>query len=177
MLRKFAIGLLAVLASSCGSSGSSTSPTPTIAQVGGVWKGTERVTAVTTSECIGQTLSAAGIVGTSGTGTFQVTQSGATLNAVATSDSDGGTTNYTGTAGANSMALNFTSCNLCNVTNARCSSGALRDLIVQADSINATVTGNSMSGTEATTYNVVVAGTSIGAGLLVVNATFAATKQ
>jgi hypothetical protein len=50
--------MLALILAGCGSggAGSSTSPTPTIAQVGGVWKGTERVTAVTTSECIGQTL-------------------------------------------------------------------------------------------------------------------------
>lgn len=176
-MRRLVLVAVVTCLAACGGS-SSTAPTaPTIAQVGGVWEGRETITSVSTTECAGQALAAAGVVGSSAAGSLQITQTGSALTAVETGTSSGGTTNYTGTAGASSIVLNFTTCNLCAIANLRCLSGVLRDVVPQADSINATVTGNSMSGTEATTYNVFVAGTSVNAGVLTVNGSFAATKQ
>jgi hypothetical protein len=178
MLRKFAIGLLAVLTSSCGSGGgSSTAPTPTIAQVAGVWRVTARATNITTSECVGATLAANGFIGTTSNSTAQITQSGANLTVIATDVATGAVTNYTGSAGASTIALNFQSCTLCVIQRLQCSNGSLRDLTPQADAVTATVSGSSFSGTEAQTYYVTVSGSWVAAGVLVVNASVSGTKQ
>jgi hypothetical protein len=164
----------------CGSSGGSTAtaPTPpTIVQVGGGWQVTNAFTSITQAECVGQTLVAGGAIGTGDTGSAQFTQNGSSLTAVYTSNTSGAVRNYSGTASSDTIALNFTGCNLCNVANFPCSNGELRDLVVQSDAVNATVSGNTMSGIEAETYNVFVAGTNISAGLLLISARFSASKQ
>jgi hypothetical protein len=113
-------------ASACGSSGG-TSASPVIAQVPGVWRISSRVTSVTTAECVGATLATSGVVGSTSNLTAQISQSGANLTVVGTDTDTGAVTNYTGTAGASTVALNFQSCTLC-AFRVVCSNGAVRDV-------------------------------------------------
>lgn len=171
------VALCAAL-SGCGGSGSATSPTAAIAQVAGTWRASARLTQVSTTECVGQTLAAAGALGATNASTFQIPQSGNGLTAVINDSASGGTIRYTGTADANSMTLNFQSCDLCAVRNLVCPTGEARDLEVQSETIQAAVAGNTTAtGTDVQTFNVLVAGTRTPAGTLVVNAAFTATKQ
>jgi hypothetical protein len=179
-MRGLVVVAVATCFAACGSSGGSspTAPTqPTITQVGGVWQVTNAFTAITQSECVGQTMVAMGAIGTGDTGSAQFSQNGSSLTAVYTSNTNGAARSYSGTAGSNTITLNFTGCNLCNVVNFQCANGELRDLVLQADGINATVSGNTMSGIEAEVYNVFLAGTTTSAGILFISARVSASKQ
>lgn len=107
---------------------------------------------------------------------MQVSQTGSSLTATFTSNTDGSSNAYQGTAGASSIALNETSCSACNIVGATCSTGARRDFRLQTGGISATVSGNSATGTGAETYNIFVAGTNTTVGVLVINSSFRATK-
>ena len=165
--------LLAAPTWACG--GSPTSPSSQVAQVGGVWGVTSRVTSVTGGECLASIFQL--LVGAADTGTMQITQSGSSLTAISTSDSDGSSTSYTGTAGASSVALNETSCSACNLIGATCPSGAQRDYRLQTGGVNATINGSTATGTAAESYNVFVAGTNSAVGTLIINSSFSANKR
>jgi hypothetical protein len=166
--------ILACLAVSCGSS--SDAPTsPSIAQVAGVWRGTSRVSSVSGGECFATTFQS--LVGGSTTASAAVTQSGSALNVTITDPSTGANCVYTGTAGASAIQLTVVSCSASDSIGAHCASGALRDIRLQTASINATVSGTSMTGTEAETFNVNVGGTSTAVGTLTLTSAFAVTRQ
>lgn len=173
--RVLAIAVLpAILAMGCGDD-SPSSPTPTTVQVAGVWTFNDTVTSVTGGECFASVFQAA--VGTRGTGTAQIQQSGASLTATITDDATGGSCSYTGTAGTNTIALNVVSCTASDLLGASCpGTGALRNVRLQTGSLNGTVTGSSVSGTEAQTYNVTTAA-GTGVGTLTMNGTFTATRR
>ena len=163
---------LALVTAGCGSS----SPTaPTIAQVAGVWRGTTRVSSVSGGECFATAFQAA--VGSVTTASAAVTQSGSTLNVTITDPSSGASCTFTGTAGETAIQLTVTGCTASDSIGARCPNGAVRDIRLQTASINATVNGNTMTGTEGETYNVNVGGTSSPVGTLTVTSTFSVTKQ
>jgi hypothetical protein len=168
---------LALALASCGGGGSPSSPTPTIAQIAGVWRVSSRVTTVSATECVGSTLAAGGFIGTVSNSTAQISQTGATVNVTASDNASGSTTRYNGTVGESSVALTWQSCDLCVIRNLQCPGGALRDITPQADSIQAAISGSTMNGTEAVTYNVTVSGSGAPAGLLIINGAFSATKQ
>lgn len=173
----FATALCVLLfTTSCGS-GSPSSPTPTIAQIAGVWRVTVRATSISSTECVGQLLNAAGGVGSTDNRVAQISQTGSNVNATITENDTGAATTYSGTVGASTLALTYQSCNLCVVRNFQCAAGVLRDVTPQADSVNANVAGNTMTGTEAVTYTVTVSSTGAAAGLLIINYGFSATKQ
>jgi hypothetical protein len=159
-----------LLAAACG--GSATSPSETTAQVAGVWRATARLNNVSGGECVGPLLS----TGNTSTATIQISQAGPNLNATVTDTSTGATSRYSGTVGANTLTLNWQSCDLC-VVRVQCPNGAIRDVSIQTDSITATVNGSTASGTEAETYNVLSATSGANVGLLVLNSSFTATKQ
>ena len=170
----FALGLS--LPSCGGSKGSPTAPTPSIAQVAGVWSVVNTVSAVTGGECFAALFQTT--IGGVTRGTMQVTQSGASVTATFTSDSTGASCSYQGTAGGSSIALNLVSCTASDIFAAFCpNSTARRDVRLQTGGINATVSGSSANGTGAETYNVFVAGTNSGVGALIVNSTFSATRR
>ena len=167
--------LVSGICSACsGGDKSPTTPTPVIAHVAGVWGFTLTVTAVTGGECFASTFQA--LVGERGSGTLQIQQSGSTLSATSTNDSTGSSCTYTGTAGANSLALNVTSCTASDILGARCTDGQTRNVRLLTGGVNATVSGASASGTEAETYNITDS-IERGVGTLVVNYSFSATKQ
>jgi hypothetical protein len=167
---------LLLFTTSCGS-GSPSSPTPTIAQIAGVWRVTARATSVSSSECVGQLLNAGGLVGSVSNGVAQIAQTGSAVNVTITENDTGAATTYSGTIGASTLALTYQSCNLCVIRNIQCAPGIVRDITPQADSVNASVAGSTMTGTEAATYNVTASNTGAAAGLLVINSSFSATKQ
>ena len=125
------VGLALCITAACGDGNSSpTAPTPTtptpppapqIVQVAGVWGYTVTLTGVTGGGCLGAALIP--LIGTTSTGTMQVTQQGSSLEAIATLDSDGTATRYTGTAGSSSIALNAVSWDVGSITGLFCLSG------------------------------------------------------
>jgi hypothetical protein len=157
----------------CGSS----SPTaPSNVQVAGVWSATDRFGSATGGDCVGPTLTAIDN-GTFQAYSVQISQNGSALTAIVTSNSNGVTTNYSGTAGESSITLNATFSTAATVFGVHCLNGALRDINLTNSTITATMNGNSGSGTNAASYNVFAAGTTTGVGILTINSTFSMTKQ
>lgn len=178
MQRLVGIVTAAFFLASCGGGSSSgpTAPTPTTVQVAGVWSVTETITSMSGGECFAAVFQS--LVGTVSRGTMQVSQSGASLTATFTYDSSGASCSYQGTAGASSIALNLVSCTASDILGATCpNSTARRDLRVQTGGINATVNGNTATGTSAETYNVLVANTGSAVGTLIGNSSFTATRR
>jgi hypothetical protein len=176
MRRRIVIALNLLFLVGCSGSDSPTKPTPTTAQVAGVWSVTETVTSVNGGECFAAIFQST--VGSASRGTMQVSQSGASLTATFTSDSTGGSCSYQGTAGSSSIALNLVSCTASDAIGATCpNSTARRDVRLQTGGINATVNGNTATGTSAETYNVLVSGTGTAVATLTSNASFTATRR
>jgi len=74
-MNRFVVAALPVLSAGCGSS----SPTaPSVAQVAGVWRGTDRLTAASGGECFAATFQ--GTIGTTDNVTAAITQTGSNLN-------------------------------------------------------------------------------------------------
>ena len=169
--------LVAIVAvSACGSDSSSVAPTPTIAQIAGVWRGTARTASTSGGECFAATF--ASTVGGSGPITVAVSQSGASVGATVTSDANGGNYTYSGSVGQSAISLTGSSCSACNFIGAHCpSSTATRDIKLQTLSVSGTVSGSVMTGTQSETYNVFVAGTTTAVGTLVLSSTFTVTRQ
>ena len=182
MLRRsrWLLVVLSLVAVNCG--GSPTAPTtPTIAQVGGVWTGTGTRAGVTGGECVGNLFQ--GFVGTVSALTATVTQTGSTLTATVTSPDTGLSCSYSGTAGSNTVVLNLTTCQVDTALNIECGGGVLRHIQLVAGSVTGTVSGNTMSGTTAETWNVFTEGLlpgsllgAVGVGVLTLNGTFQMTR-
>jgi hypothetical protein len=147
-----------------------TTPTPTPVNVAGLWTGTTQLTSATGGDCVGTLY--AGQVGTTSTYAVQVTQSGSSITARATSTTTGQYTDYTGTAGSSSVSLNWTYATAGVMTGFRCSNGQLRDLRLQTSTITADIYGNSGTGTAAESWNVYINGTQTGAGSMILSSTF-----
>ena len=174
------VGLALYITAACGGGNSSpTAPTPPpapqIVQVAGVWGYTVTLTGVTGGGCLGAALIP--LIGTTSTGTMQVTQQGSSLEAIATLDSDGTATRYTGTAGSSSIALNAVFWDVGSITGLFCLSGEGRDIHLVSEGINGTVNGSTVTGTVAVTANVVESGTGNAAGILTLNSSFVATRR
>lgn len=179
-MSRLAFLILIVGVSACSGGGGSHTPTapspPPPVQVAGVWSLSETITAITGGECFASALQSA--VNTGGTGTLQITQTGGSLTARATDDSNGASCDYTGTAGSSSWALNTTTCTASDVIGAMCPNGARRDIRLQTGGYNAsTVTTTSASGTGAQTFNVFVANTQNAVGTLTISSRFTATRR
>lgn len=166
--------VLACATVACGNDKSPVGPTGhNVVDVAGVWRYTATLTSVSGGECVGALIQST--IGSRDTGTMSVTQSGANLTATLRSDSDGSACNYTGTAGSNSISLGWTGCDLGAFTGIRCSNGTTRDMRMQTNSINATISGRTATGTESESWNVTTSfGT--GVGLMTVTSSFTATK-
>jgi hypothetical protein len=176
-----AIILIAVLEmSGCG--GSSSAPSapsaPSIVNVAGLWTASVKITSIVGGECVGVTQQALSLFAPPLPYTLQVTQNGASLTAIATSTVTGNSTNFSGTAGAASIALNATSSTNAFTFGYLCSNLQRRDTQLTAAAINATITGNSGSGTYADTTNVYLPGTQTGVtgGIMTTNAGFTMTR-
>lgn len=174
MFRRLILGALALASVACGSD-SPTAPTPP-AQLAGVWRGTLTETSVTGGECLGPLFLAG--VGASAPVSVAFTQSGGNVSAIATLTNTGGNYTYTGSVGQSALTMNGSTCSICNVVGAACpGSTARRDLKIQTFALNGTVTGNTLTGTDSETYNVVPAGGTTPVGALTFNYSFTLTRQ
>ena len=169
-MRRLTLILVFTVVSACGSD----PPTaPSTVQVAGLWSGTSQITSVSGGECVGTLLQAA--VGSPSTVTAAITQTGANLTATVTSQSDGTTCTYSGTAGSSSVSFNLTSCQVGSFR-VGCSNGAIRNISLFAGTLSASAGGNSLSGTSASSWNVA---TTLGGavGVMTVNGSFSVTRQ
>lgn len=172
-MKRFAwLALYGLVCAGCG--GSNTSPSQP-AQVAGTWHGTVTLTSFTGGECLASVFQSA--VGASGSFTATLTQSGTSVTASVANDSTGGACTYTGSINGNALVLNTTGCQQGDVLGARCPGGALRDILLQSETINATVNGNSLSGTAAETDNIVISGTTILVGTFAGTSAVTAVRQ
>lgn len=172
-MKHIVVFLFAALAAGCGND-SPTGPTgQSVVDAAGVWQYTARLSSVAGGECVGADFQAA--IGQILTGTLSVTQNGANLTATSRDNATGSSCQYTGTAGRNSIALGWTSCDIGNLS-WNCANGARRDLFMITNSVNATINGRSASGTQAESYNVVVGGIGTQVGVLTLNASFTASR-
>lgn len=168
----FALAFLPLAA--CGSSTPS-SPTPTEAQIAGVWGGNETLTSASGGECVGAYYLAN--LGATSPVTASIQQTASNLTATVTDPGTGASCTYSGSVGTSTVTMNLTSCTLGVFSRFVCANGALRDYQIQTGSFSGTVSGTTITGTAATTYNVYISGTNIGVGPLVVNASARLTKQ
>ncbi len=169
-----------VLAVSCVSACAGDSPSgPSLsqaAQVAGLWRGTATTTSISGGECFASVFQ--GFVGGSGPISMTLTQNGANVTATVPGADNSSNYTYAGTVGASSLTLSSTACSACDAIGAQCpTGGALRDVKIQSSNITATVNGNTLSGTEVETYNVLVAGTTSSLGTLTITDTFSLTRQ
>jgi hypothetical protein len=172
-MKRSLVLMLLLVAAGCGGN-SSTSPSS--AQVGGVWRGTSVISASGGGECLASTFQS--LIGSSSVVTASVTQSGSALSATVTAASGGGNCNYTGSVGQSAVVLNATGCSASDIIGARCPNGAgARDIRLVTAGVSGTVSGNSMTGTESDTYNVLVSGTGTGLGTLLIQTNFSLTRQ
>lgn len=109
-------------------------------------------------------------------GTISLTQTGANLTAT-TTDGAGSTCQYTGTAGANVITLNWVSCQLGQFTGLTCANNARRDMTMITNSITATISGTTATGNTSQTWNVMIANTQTGVGPMTLTGTFNATRR
>lgn len=166
----------ALLVSACGSDSAPIAPTPTTAQVGGVWRGTARTISASGGDCFATAFQSQ--IGSSAPITVAFTQSGASVNATLTSDATGGNYTYSGTVGQAAVSLTGSACSACNFSGARCPTGtATRDLRIQTASVSGTVSGASLTGTETELYNLFVAGTATSVGTVTISSTFTLARQ
>lgn len=148
---------LVVLAVACGS-GATGPSTPQPVQAGGAWRGDLRVTSGTGEPCVGAAFQSA--AGVSFDYTLRVQQSGDQLTATTTSPATGIACQLTGTAQSSSIVLTLTACSNASVPRFfSCSGNIFRDARPSALTINANVSGNSLSGSYAEAYDVFDYGT------------------
>jgi len=114
----------------------------------------------------------AALIGTTTNITVQITQSGSALTAMSTATATGDTAHYSGTAGTSSISLDWTQMSAGIVTGFRCSNGERRDMEVRTDAITATISGNTQTGTQASSWNIKVTGTGQAVGILFLNSSF-----
>lgn len=169
--------VVAASCAACGSDSPAAPAAPATANVAGVWRANAVVTTVTGGECVGATLIGLGFIGATSTSNAAINQNGSNLSVGVTALSNGATCNYTGSVGASALTLTWVNCSAANLIAIRCSNGSVRDALLQNSGISGNVSGNTLFGTEADSYNVVVSGTNIPVGVMVVNSSFNATRQ
>ena len=166
-MRKLAAILLAFTAA-CGGGPSAPAPAQSV-QVGGVWRGSMRVTSGAGEACVASAFQSA--AGMSFDYVLTVQQLGDRLTAASTSVATGITCQLSGSAGTSSFALSMSTCESGPPRVFSCGGGnVFRDARPSGLTVTASVTGNSATATYVETYDVVVSGTTTSLGTASVNA-------
>jgi hypothetical protein len=145
---------------------------PSATQVAGAWIANSTLAAASAGECVGADLGNA--IGRRDV--FLTALAGeSTMNATITSQGNGTSCAYAGSNAAGSVSLTLTQCQSARVLNVQCSSGGRRELQLAAASLQARADSRvgSGTGTQVSTWNVTVSGTSQQVGVLQVTETFA----
>ena len=135
---------------------------------------------ITGGDCAAAALQLLGIIGGNNDFRLVVTQTGTALSATSTPFGGGPTCSWTGTAAANSVVFNATRCDVATLR-VRCANGASRDVQFVSSRITASpissAPGAIWSGSEAQSYNELVAGTTNNLGSLAFTARFNMNRQ
>ena len=124
---------------------------PFSAQFGGMWTGAMTLTGVRGGECVGADMATS--VGVGDIGTVTITQDVGKVTAISRSATTGLTCQYEGTSSLASFAVSATSCQARTILY-QCSTGASRVLELVGETITGSISGNTVRGTVASTYNV-----------------------
>jgi hypothetical protein len=168
ILTMFVFGGALAVFDGCGGSPAA----PSSASSAGAWLGYSTLTTASGGECVGGTLQAA--LGARDVFMAAIKQVGGSLDATITSQGNGISCAYAGTAGTGSLSLNLTVCQARRVPGVQCGGGAVRDL----ELVNGTLTANvntavgTGSGIETSTWSVMAPGTTAPLGTLSLTATF-----
>ena len=167
--------LMTGLAGACGSGPSAPTGSPPV-QAGGVWRGDLRVTGGSGEACVGAAFQSA--AGVAFDYTLRVQQSGAQLTATSMSPATGIVCQLAGSASTSSISLTLTTCS--NTSPPRffsCAGNILRDARPSGLTVSAEVSGNSLAGSYAETYDVFDYGTSTKLGTATSQAQVILNKQ
>ena len=164
-----------VLTGACGGSPSRPSE-PVFIAAAGIWRGDIRLTSGTGKPCVGAAFhSAAGITFDY---TLRVKQSARQVTAASMSPATGIVCELTGTAGASSVALSLTSCaDTLPPRFFNCEGNIFRDALPSGLTVNANISGNSLPGSYAETYDFFESGTSTKLGTATLNAQLTLSRQ
>ena len=153
-----------------------TTPPPPL-QLAGIWTMTETRTSVTNGECLDGTMSATVGSTVTDTLTFTQAQNSTSLTAVTTTQANGISCNWTGTADTDRFVLNLSFCQSnANQLGLRCANNAVRDLRIASGLISIVRSNGSYTGTKADTYNVTGSGGFPQVGTMTFNANVTMTK-
>ena len=169
--------LSAFSAAGCRSSNPA-SPTPSVAQVQGLWSYHARLTGTSGndgSDCVAFSPALGTVDSGSGSGTVEIRQTGTSLEATRTSS--GASCSYAGTAGADSIALNATRCWRMSIRS-NCSSEVDYNLFHRTSSINLTVEpSGTASGTAIDSWDLFDPRMQVSGDVITLHHSFTMTKQ
>jgi hypothetical protein len=168
-LRSILILILAALAlPGCG--GSTAAPSAAASPVAGAWLANSTLAAFSGGECVGGTLAA----GRRDVFMAAIKQTGTSLAATITSQGNGTSCAYAGTAGNNTLSMTVSSCQTSRVPGVVCPGGTTRDLRLVGGTLTADVNAalGTGSGTDVTTWDVLAPGNPTPVGRLDVTARF-----
>jgi len=146
---------------------------PSAATVAGAWLANSTLASASGGECVGSLLQ-------NGAGTSRdvfltaLKQNGASLEATVTSQGNGTSCAYAGTASGGAVSMTLSSCQVSRVPGVRCAGGAVRDLQLVGGTLTANVNAavGMGSGTEVSTWNVFAPGGNAQVGALTLTANF-----
>ena len=150
---------LAAASLACGdtpASPTSSTTSPFAANFNGFYSESMRLTGVSGGECVGADLTAR--LSSVDVGTLTITQKQSDVTVVVRSATTGLQCTYEGNASLATFAVSVRSCDAAQI-NFGCSNGQSRTLELVGSTITATISGNTTTGTVATTYNVFARGT------------------
>jgi hypothetical protein len=140
--------------------------------VAGAWLGNSTLASVSGGECVGTLLQSAS--GSRDVFLTALKQTGSSLNATITSQGNGTSCAYSGSSNGGAVTLSLSTCQASRVPAVRCASGAVRDLQLVGGTLTAnvnTVVGTG-TGTDASTWSVLVPGSASSVGTLTLTANF-----
>src|SRR5437867_2357970 len=181
MRRLLFLFVFAFSLAACGNDSPPPAPTvptpPPPLQLAGVWTMTETRTKVTNGECLEGTMNATVGSTVTDTLTFTQAQNSTSLTAVTTTQANGISCNWTGTADTDRFVLNLSFCQSnANQFGLRCANGAVRDLRIASSLISIVRSNGNYTGTKADTYNVTGSGGFPQVGTMSFNANVTMTK-
>lgn len=168
MVRSLFVLLLSLLVSSCGSS-SPSSPS-TAPRVSGAWIGNSTLTSVSGGECVGTTL--AGAIGSRDIFSARIQQTDSDLAASLTYQGNLTSCVYKGSTSNQAISLTLASCPDGKVERFVCSNGDVRRLEIVDSRVSAQNDNRTGTGTDTTTLNVYMPGSTTPLGTVTVTSQF-----
>lgn len=168
VLASIGAGPALVLACSCGS-GSAAGPSA-VERVSGVWVGQSTLSSVSGGECVGTMLGEK--IGGRDMFAAPMVQTGSHVEATVSYEGNKTACAYSGGRQGADIELTLTSCRVDEVRSMRCDNGESREIRMMSGRITARADNGTGSGSDTTTWNVLVPGTTTSVGTLSLTATF-----